>query len=69
LKVATFLPNLVKFGQTMKEQHQFSKFEMVATAKLDSGHQAFFDSVHVLLFKVAAFLPNLVKIGLKQHLG
>jgi len=41
----------------------FSKFKMATAAILDSSHQAFFDSIHVLAFKVSTFIPNVVKFG------
>jgi len=62
-KVATFLPNLVKFGQQLKERHQFSKFKMAAAAILDSGNRAFFDAMDEFVFKVATFLSNLIEFG------
>ena len=36
---------------------------MAAAAMLNSGYQAFFYIIDVLLFKVATFLPSLVEIG------
>jgi len=53
------------FVKQWRNTISFSKFKMTTAAMLDSGHQAFFDSIHLLSFKVSSFLPNLVKIGLK----
>jgi len=65
-KVLTFIPNLVKFGQKTKEQHQLVKFKMVAPAMLDSGNRTFFDSMDEFVFKLATFLPNLMKFDQKM---
>jgi len=59
----------VKFGQQLKERHQFSKFKMAAGRSRHVGfwQPAVFHAMDGFLFKVVTFLSNLMKFGQKNE--
>ena len=62
---ATFLPNLVKIGQELRERHQLSKTQDGSSRHLEFRLQVFFNSIDELFFKVTTFPTTLVGVGKK----
>jgi len=65
-KVLTFIPNLVKFGQTTKEQHQFCLIQDGGSRHVGFWQPGVFDSMDEFIFEVVTFLPNLMKFDQKM---
>ena len=63
--VATFLPNLVKIGQKLKERHQFIKIQDGGNRHVKFRLKDAFRCDGCVVYQIATFLPNLVKIGKK----